>query len=303
MKSRFPFTHKLNRNSRRIGAGLTLLVVTACGGGADPISQQAGGVGDSGVLPVVVSKSAPDVPVPAGSQKLIGAHTLSLARLNAGQIQLTNGAEAANGAVTLADGSSIFVGESGYVSGSQRDGSSSIWLFPTQGAYQTAKMYTGGISDPGAGVSYGIVHGVYGVEASGGALSTTRTATYIGEASGVYSTGSEAQVSLNNGTAKVEVNFATGLVDVDITNFEPNTAPFDSVFAVNLPLDGTRYEGDQVGAFSGNTIQNALGAGPEWTATGVLLGNVDAQGIPDETAGVLYGRGDDGSLGVVFIAK
>jgi len=38
-------------------------------------------------------------------------------------------------------------------------------------------------------------------------------------------------------------------------------------------------------------------------ATGVLLGDNDAQGRPLETGGVVYARGDSGAIGAVYIAK
>lgn len=281
-------------------AGL-MLTLSACGGGP---GEDMRAVGEGGEIPVIINNTAPTVAVPAGSTKIIGAHGLTLARLHATQIQLTNGAEASNGAVTIADGSSIFMGSQGFINGVQASPIGSIRELHTNGSYQSATMYSGGISDPDNGVFYGITQGVYGKEANYGPITAAGYFQYDGEGRALYQNSPGSQpITLTDGTAQVDINFVTNKVDVALTNLTTNGAPFDSVFVVDMDLVGNRYSGGALGTRLNGTFVNVTGSNSQSAATGVILGDNDPQGLPLETGGVIYARGDSGAIGAVFVAK
>jgi len=296
-KNQIPMPNK----SWKLAVGLCILpALAACGGGGGQTAAGAGG----GEIPVIINDTAPQVAVPAGSTKIIGAHGITLARLHANQLQLTNGAERPNGAVTIADGSSIFTSSSGFSNNVQSSSIGAIQQIPTTGNYQYATMYSGAISDPSNGVFYGIAQGVYGKEASFGTITTNAYFQYDGEGRALYqqSAGSQ-QITLANGTAQVDVNFATGKVDMGLLNLEANGAPFDGLYVTDMDISGSRYSGGTLTTVNGGTAVNVTGANSESVATGVLLGDNDAQGLPLETGGVVYARGDSGAIGAVYIAK
>ena len=290
-----------SQHFRNGSAACLVLALCACGGGSNE-QTRAGAAG--GEVEVIVNNIAPQLAVPSGSTKIIGAHGLTLARLHANQIQMTNGSQAPNGAVTIADGSSIFMSSQGFTNNVQRGTIGTIQQLPTNGTYQFATMYSGAISDPDNGVFYGITQGVYGQEASYGPVTASGYFNYIGEGRALYQREAGSQpITLTDGTAQVDINFVTSKVDVGLTNLTTNGAPFDSIFVLDMDLDANRYSGGSVRTSLNGTAVNVTGANTDTAATGVILGSNDAQGLPRETGGVIYGRGDSGAIGAVFVAK
>jgi len=293
-----PIFKSLRACAAAVGLVFTL---SACGGGS---SEEMRAAGEGGEIPVIINDTAPAVTVPTGSTKLIGAHGLTLARLHANQIQLTNGAQAANGAVTIADGSSVFMSTEGFINNVQNGAIGSIRQLPTNGTYQTATMYSGAISDPNNGAFYGITQGVFGKEANYGPITATGYFQYNGEGRALYQKEAGSQpITLTDGTAQVEINFVTNKVDMGLLNLTSNGAPFDSILVLDMDLVGNRYSGGTLGTSLNGAPVNVTGADTQSAVTGVILGDNDAQGLPLETGGVLYSRGDSGAIGAVFIAK
>jgi|GEM_PF-6206525 len=276
-----------------------VLAIAGCGGGGTGVTRQ----GPSGTeFPVVTGDSAPAVAVPAGSQGIIGSQAISLFSIREIQLQKTNGAEKANGAVTIADGTSLFTGASGYSgSGIQAGNIGQLALIPTNQTYTTATMYSGGIADPSNNIFYGITQGVYGAATPAGAITTNGTATYNGDAAGIFK--DTSLIKFNAGNSTVNVDFQSQTANVSMFAFDPNSAPFDEVMVTGMSINGNRFDGGTLQLSKGGIFVQGLGPSTASTATGAFFGAVNGAGIPDEVGGQVYARGDTGAFVGTFVAK
>jgi len=181
------------------------LALAGCGGGE--VNMVRGGPSGS-EFPVVTGDSAPSVAVPTGSREIIGSQAITLFSTREIQLQKTKGAErTSNGAVTIADGTSIFQGSGGFSAGGIQTGNiGQLTLIPTSGSYTFAKMYSGGIVDPGNDIFYGISQGVYGAATTASSISNSASATYRGDAEGIFKDG--VVIPFNAGSSQLDVNFA-----------------------------------------------------------------------------------------------
>ena len=251
---------------------------------------------------MVVGNSAPAIPVPAGSQQIIGSHAISLFSIREIQLQKTNGAQRSDGAVTLADGTTIFNGTSGFLNDQQDGDIGSLFLIPSSAGYTSAKMYKGGINGGSNSVTYSISQGVYGVAAAAGAIASSGSATYAGDAAGIYK-GPSGVSQYNSGTSSLAVNFQSKTADLSMSGFSVvNDRPFDTVSVTGMALAGNRLDGGAVRFTSGGSAVD-LGANTQSTATGAFFGAVNGAGIPAEAGGQVYARGNDGAFIGTFIAK
>lgn len=275
----------------------------ACGGGGEDALSSGGTLPNTTQRPALSSDPVPQVTVPSGSTKVIGSHGATLADIWSNQIRRTAGYEAPDGTVTLADGWSIFVGQSGYQNGIQTGDVGVIRLNDASQNYTFAKMYSGAITNAPGNVKYGILQGVYGQEAP--SFSSNATVQYTGNAEANFSRASSLYnpYSLNNGTAEVEANFATGKAIALLTNFDATQSPIDTIAIRDMTINGGRFEGGELVTALGTTNVEALGSNSDFAASGAFFGDLNGAGVPIELGGTIYARGDSGTLSGAFIAK
>ena len=275
--------------------------ISGCGGGGEE-SPAAVASGSPTLVPVTVANLASPVTVPPGSTKIIGAHGKTISDIWFNQIQLTQGAEAQDGSVTLSDGSSVFTGSGGYINGIQDGDIGTLRRNDASDNFTYGTIYSGAIS--GGSERYGIFQGVYGKEAIFGPL--TVQADYLGTAEAVFARDNAllgGPYSMNNGLAELGVDFASDIAVARFSQFDPTFSPIDTILVDAMTVDGNRFGGGSIFLTKDGELAPETGANTQTAITGMFLGDLSATGVPLEAGGMVYSRGDDGVLSVTFLGK
>lgn len=151
--------------------------------------------------------------------------------------------------------------------------------------------------------------GIVGISVDVEAMPDEGTAVFMGGATGFVITG-DAGVDLTNGQSEVNVDFATGSVSVDLTDFQSISqvsgnlvsAPFETINWTGAVIEGAGFERGTVTVDGATPVSDIIGANGRLTAQGQFFGQVDGIDIPAEVGGLIYGEGDDGVIFGEFIA-
>lgn len=138
-------------------------------------------------------------------------------------------------------------------------------------------------------------------------IPTTQTANFTGKANLTVVTENAFTRVYSNGTASVQVDFATRRVALDMNSFtvtnrsgQSFSGPFDSMQITDMVLAGGRFSGGDVVFKTGNQTVTPLGPQTTNSSQGTLFGFDDSTGKPDEAGGVVLVESTTGQVTGAF---
>ena len=306
--------------SRRVSLLSVSALVAACSNAVAPITPTTPGAPPSGftyrtladrvsttgdsTLGGVIATEEGSVNIAMNAMSGTLNHTTGSTSLNAGPLAMVD-ADGPAGDGALIDGTNHLYNYT-YNTGSN------VPFF--NGTYQYVKAFDGNYI--AGGNVYNILGGTYGVVTGAADIPSAGTATYSGEAGGLYNyTGAAGTVYtyLTAGDSAVSADFSTNKVSVTMNNFTTLNSVgatvtqdvFDEVRLTNLAVIGNSFGGGNIAFYKNGTsvtYDTVIGANINALVGGNFYGYDSTLGAPDEVGGVLIQQGIQGTLNLVFVA-
>jgi len=210
------------------------------------------------------------------------------------------------GATQVADGTYTLLDPNGFdANDTLTDGTSTLRVDDEDftGTYDFARPY----SQTNAG---GDVLGIVGLATASRDLPSSVTATFTGEAVGVYATNAQG-IDLTDGTSHIVANFGTDEVTVTLSDFTmidqmsgaTIAGPLDEIRITDMTISGNGFQDGFASIRLNGVIVDVLGDNVQRSASGSFFG-IGADGSqPAEVGGAVRLQGDDGEINSLFIAK
>ncbi len=182
------------------------------------------------------------------------------------------------------------------------------------GSYQYVTTFSGNYV-VGAN-TYNVISGIYGVVTSSTDIPDAGSATYSGEAGGIYNfknSSGVARTFLTSGTSAVTADFSANMVSASLNDFSvlnSSGSPviqsvFDEIRLTNMRIQGNGFRGGSVTFYKNGgevSYDTVIGSSLITKTSGNFFGYDNSIGAPDEVAGVLLHYGDQGIINLIFVA-
>jgi hypothetical protein len=219
------------------------------------------------------------------------------------------------GAITVSDGTTSLTDPDGRDSaGRYSDGTNRLTTGDVQNTLNTdisqGYEYVTVFQLDGPNASSNTV-GVYGVATNESDVPTSTTATYRGGSNVTVSNSNGATnfSVLSNGDSVVTADFASGTVDVELSNFRKtdlfgtvNEAPIDQVDVTGMQISGNTFSGGSTTTSLNGQQVNVVGTGSTEAASGSFFGYDAGISAPDEVGGVVVVKNDSSFVYGVYVA-
>ncbi|MEE9454404.1 MAG: transferrin-binding protein-like solute binding protein [Paracoccaceae bacterium] len=272
-------------------SGALLVLLSACGATVPDATPDPDPVPDP-----VTPPSYETLDSTADATSILGGTIIERERITAGPLVSTAGELVHNTGrttINVNEGAHIIVDPDGVDENGQiTDGTATINVDSMSSNYDYARVYF---------IQYGpnefFATAVGGIVTHEDHMPTAGTGTYTGEAEARirYISGNDPRrVFLENGTSRVDVDFASGSVDVTMNNFTSDEpSPIDTILIYDMTLSGNAFAGGTIITTNQGEEINVTGDNSVAFAGGNFFGYDDAISGPDEVAGVFDDRGDN----------
>ncbi len=223
------------------------------------------------------------------------------------------------GRLEIDDGTYLFVDADGVDgSGNTSDGSAtgSFYNLNTSASAHVYDYVTMETLVYGSGTNTYDRTGVLGIVTNAADLPVDGSATYTGDAtlsSRALTAGSSTpRISVGRAVSTVNVDFAAGLVDIDISNFQRYTengrsvsaasALIDQVTGTGMVINGAHFTGGAWVTFKGGVAVDLVGASATTTSDGTFFGYDPSISAPDEVGGVFLVQNGTGYVSGFYVA-
>lgn len=200
------------------------------------------------------------------------------------------------GAISVSDGTSSVTASARPTTGNQyRQGTRTLTEINLDGSanpapYEYVSVFN--LDDSATGSS---TAGVYGIATNPADVPTSGNVTYRGQAevAALRNGPLPGAAQLLNGESTVNANFATGTVDVEMTNFRQSRlqgtyrrAPLDTMTVQGMRISGNEFSGGTVATSLNGRPVDLAGTGAQQSAEGVFYGRDQGLSAPDEVGGI-----------------
>lgn len=177
------------------------------------------------------------------------------------------------------------------------------------GTYDYVRLYENNYTDPNNNDSIENV-GYFGVVTGTADVPSTGLAVYTGGAAGITQNTNTGQMLDLYGTSTVAVDFDKKIVVATISGITAKTTgeiPTDAAINVDtitasMGIEGNRFKGTDILTTNDGTAVNLTGLNTASTTQGTFFGYDTAKSIPDEVAGIILTKGDDGYVAINYIS-